>query len=137
MDDKQINDLVNSFCKNVDDEITLESELNQFSAQVASKLYLQPNSTEAVLDTYRGVAYAFQFFIYLSPNGTKNGIVKFTDLKKYKDALKLSVPEMARVKRADFEIDPDENLEQQVKQVLTLMFFKEYNLNISPEVEEE
>lgn len=134
MDEKQINRIVKEFCDNVDNELKMEQELNQLAEQIAARLITQPNSTEAVLDTYNGIVLAFQFFWNPSNN---NAVVKCTDLKKYRDAFKLSMPETARVNRGDFEIDPEENLQSQVKQVVTLLLFKQFDLDISPQVEEE
>lgn len=134
MDEKQINRIVKEFCDNVDNELKMEQELNQLAEQIAARLIMQPNSTEAVLDTYNGIVLAFQFFWNPSNN---NAVVKCTDLKKYRDAFKLSMPETARVNRGDFEIDPEENLQSQVKQVVTLLLFKQFDLDISPQVEEE
>lgn len=134
MDEKQINRIVKEFCDNVDNELKIEQELNQLAEQIAARLIMQPNSTEAVLDTYNGIVLAFQFFWNPSNN---NAVVKCTDLKKYRDAFKLSMPETARVNRGDFEIDPEEDLQSQVKQVVTLLLFKQFDLDISPQVEEE
>lgn len=134
MDEKQINRIVKEFCDNVDNELKMEQELNQLAEQIAARLIMQPNSTEAVLDTYNGIVLAFQFFWNPSNN---NAVVKCTDLKKYRDAFKLSMPETARVNRGDFEIDPEEDLQNQVKQVVTLLLFKQFDLDISPQVEEE
>jgi hypothetical protein len=134
MDEKQINRIVKEFCDNVDNELKMEQELNQLAEQIAARLIMQPNSTEAVLDTYNGIVLAFQFFWNPSNN---NAVVKCTDLKKYRDAFKLSMPETARVNRGDFEIDPEEDLQSQVKQVVTLLLFKQFDLDISPQVEEE
>lgn len=134
MDEKQINRIVKEFCDNVDNELKMEQELNQLAEQIAARLIMQPNSTEAVLDTYNGIVLAFQFFWNPSNN---NAVVKCTDLKKYRDAFKLSMPEIARVNRGDFEIDPEEDLQSQVKQVVTLLLFKQFDLDISPQVEEE
>ena len=120
MDEKQINRIVKEFCDNVDNELKMEQELNQLAEQIAARLIMQPNSTEAVLDTYNGIVLAFQFFWNPSNN---NAVVKCTDLKKYRDAFKLSMPETARVNRGDFEIDPEEDLQSQVKQVVTLLLF--------------
>lgn len=134
MDEKQINRIVKEFCDNVDNELKMEQELNQLAEQIAARLIMQPNSTEAVLDTYNGIVLAFQFFWNPSNN---NAVVKCTDLKKYRDAFKLSMPETARVNRGDFEIDLEEDLQSQVKQVVTLLLFKQFDLDISPQVEEE
>lgn len=134
MDEKQINRIVKEFCDNVDNELKMEQELNQLAEQIAARLIMQPNSTEAVLDTYNGIVLAFQFFWNPSNN---NAVVKCTDLKKYRNAFKLSMPETARVNRGDFEIDPEEDLQSQVKQVVTLLLFKQFDLDISPQVEEE
>lgn len=134
MDEKQINRIVKEFCDNVDNKLKMEQELNQLAEQIAARLIMQPNSTEAVLDTYNGIVLAFQFFWNPSNN---NAVVKCTDLKKYRDAFKLSMPETARVNRGDFEIDPEEDLQSQVKQVVTLLLFKQFDLDISPQVEEE
>ena len=134
MDEKQINRIVKEFSDNVDNELKMEQELNQLAEQIAARLIMQPNSTEAVLDTYNGIVLAFQFFWNPSNN---NAVVKCTDLKKYRDAFKLSMPETARVNRGDFEIDPEEDLQSQVKQVVTLLLFKQFDLDISPQVEEE
>lgn len=134
MDEKQINRIVKEFCDNVDNELKMEQELNQLAEQIAARLIMQPNSTEAVLDTYNGIVLVFQFFWNPSNN---NAVVKCTDLKKYRDAFKLSMPETARVNRGDFEIDPEEDLQSQVKQVVTLLLFKQFDLDISPQVEEE
>lgn len=134
MDEKQINRIVKEFCDNVDNELKMEQELNQLAEQIAARLIMQPNFTEAVLDTYNGIVLAFQFFWNPSNN---NAVVKCTDLKKYRDAFKLSMPETARVNRGDFEIDPEEDLQSQVKQVVTLLLFKQFDLDISPQVEEE
>lgn len=132
----KVDQIVQEFIKQTDDDLQLQKELNEFAAQLTPALLKNINTNEAVTGAYGDKYLAFR----LNGQTVNNSVIytiRLMDLEEYKKYFRMGVPEYAKSIRADFEHDNSYRLEDEIKNVVTMLLFRKFDIEISPDSEDD
>lgn len=132
MTNEEADKLINDFCKHVDDELKLQKDINVFSREVVTPNIIKIiNSDEAFPTVFNDRKFAFKIKCF--KRSGLNDILKISvmDLEKYQKYLKLSAGEFYRAKTATFEYEPEYEMTEQIANVVTLLMFDVFGLEMS------
>lgn len=131
MTNEEINNLINDFYKNTDDEITLQKNLNDFSRSVTASLLSQINTGEAVLASFGDRKFAFKAVEAIYDNGAKIYKISIMDMEKFQSYFKMGSLDSLRPKTATFQYEPEHTLEEEMANALTLLLFDVFGIELS------
>lgn len=130
MTNEEIDKLVNDFCKNTDDEIALQKNLNDFSRSITTSLLSQINTGEAVLASFGDKKFAFKASEAIYDNGVKIYKVSIMDMEKFQSYFKMGALDSLRPKTATFQYEPEYTLEEEMANALTLLLFDVFGIEL-------
>ena len=128
-----VDQLVQDYVSAADKQEELESDINLFAREVSEKLFLELDK-EGVLVSFYDKYLSIKFTThYTSAAKSLMFDVRLLDLGEYRNNLKLSVPELSRIKRATFEHEGAYDLKDELRTALTLLMFDLFGLAIKPQ----
>lgn len=138
MNDQETNNLINDFLRNVDKGEELQHNINMFANEVAPALLGQLDQ-DGVIARFEDTLFSFKFLT--NPNSLNKLVfqVKMLDLNKYREALRLSVPETVTIKKAQWEHDGTYQLVDELSKMIVVLLFDYYEIpmgNIEDQGEE-
>ena len=127
----KVDSIVKEFCDNVDNEMSLQKNLNDFSKNVTKSLLKQINTDEAVLASFGAdKKFAFKVNAYKAANNQTIYKISVADMEKFRSYFKLGALDNLKTKTATFEYDDRYNLEEEMSNALTLLLFDIFGIEV-------
>lgn len=130
--DEKLKEIQDSIMKGMNDQITLEEEIREFSKQYAAKLLEKHNAQ--IIAEFRDKRYLLSARSVMSARGTV--VVQIREREWMYSPLSIDQGTMdpyGTAKTASAEYDNDLSMQQLVEKLLTTLFFNIYGLISSPE----
>lgn len=132
MTNEETDKLINDFCKQVDDELQLQKDINVFSREVVTPNIIKIiNSDEAFPAAFNNRKFAFKIKRFKRSGLSDIFKISVMDLEKYQKYLRLTASESYKAKTATFEYEPEYEITEQIANVVTLLLFDVFGLEMS------
>ena len=130
------NELIEEFCDNVDKELKMQQELNMFAAEILPLMTRNINTDEVVRGEYNNKKLCFKLSAQ-TKNNRRFYTIKVMDLEQYSRYFKMGVPQYCKAKRADFEHDPQYNIDDEIRNATVMLLFDIFGIQIKPSEEDD
>lgn len=138
----ETNRLIDNFCKEVDNQMVLETDINVFARKIASLLAKNiSDPTKIIEDDFHDEYFSFNIEQKMDRNSHYILSVRMYNSKKAPNT-KIWTPgtfygdNKPRIWRSDFEYIPEYPLEEQLHKAVVMLMFTKYDFPLRPEEEE-
>lgn len=138
----ETNRLINDFCKEVDNQTTLEVDINTFARKIASLLAKNiSDPTKIVEDDFYNEYFSFNIEQKMDRNNHYILVIRMYNAKQAPNSSKIWTPNVfynndkPRIWRSDLEYLPEYPLEEQLHKAVVMLMFTKYDFPLRPEEE--